>query len=194
MSISGIGYSYTDADVKDTASNILLAKQVADYAGTDLGTPDTFGALPHLAEFTPAFSTSKRELEKYNTDKVLLGTTEEAEWDFSILSRRKAIVQDLKTATENNIYLFLLEESDVAINGKYIMTGFLGEVYEFPVPGKDPKKKFKIKGSPATADVTIDVSTVGAGPLALLAATPPASSNLTIPKGQFFGMLEIDWP
>ncbi len=194
MSIASLSYTYTEADVKDSASDLVLGKQIADYAGADIGTPDTFARLPAIESFAPNFSTAKRELETYSKKKLLLGTTESAEYDYNILSRSKTIVQDLKTAMKGNIYLFLQEDSDVPINGKYRMTGFLGEVFEFPAPGSDPKKKFKIQVGVATADVTIDVSTIGAGPLALLAATPPASSNLTIPKGEFFGMLEIPWP
>lgn len=192
MSISALAYTPNILEAKDIASKIGYGKQITGYDGADLGTPDTFGQLPLLKEFLLQPSFSPRTDVLWNDEEYTLGSTETAEVTMSVVSRLKAVVQDLANAVKGNLYLFLVEQMEEAVAGMYQIAGFMGEFTGFPAVGKDPTKEFAIKPGKAVGDVVVDLNAAAAD-LDQFAQTLGLGASLTIPNGKFYGLYEAAW-
>ena len=188
-------YTPTKADAKAYASKIIYGKQVKDYNGTDLDTPDTYKQLAHLGDFTLPESWSKETGKYWQGEDYLLNMTKEATANMKLISRDVAVLQDYKEAVEGNIYKFLVELTDQPLNGNYQILTFMGELIKPPQIGKSPELDFEWYVGYATAATSENLYTIqnGGGLQNLSFELPITVSIITQAIKQPFGILQLPW-
>ena len=191
-------YTPSALDVKNYVSRIIYAREVADYDGSALATPDNFTQLAYLHE--DAFELTPTWTEETGTygdgDTYSLGEKREENATITFANRRKVVMQDYAENIRGGIYQFLVELTATAINEKYQLLTFMGKLIQPPSTTKSEVAPFEFRLGAASAAISIDLFAEQDtnSRLQNLAVTVPSGTSITQAKGEFKGMVEIDWP
>jgi len=189
--MSVITTTATMDEIEDLVSDYAYGMVVADTAGAALSPPDTFGPMPLRESFdmAPNVSENKKETESGQT-KV---TSTKEEWALKYITGQVGfkVLQTLPVALKDKIVLMILELNQNAIGGMHMYAACLCKLKTRPgIKNKvSPEFDFEI------LKATDDIDTV------MTALTFPNFSGdftgtvtLTIPNGEYVGLIEVPAP
>lgn len=193
MSIAGL-LTPNIAQAKDVTSKFAYFKDIADYTGADLAVPDTYTLGAFLVDFTINEPWAERTGELWNGDMHLKGMSEGCTFTCKFANRSKAVLQSYKENWREKIVSVLVEYTEAAVDGRHQTMLIQGELIQPPDIEKTFEPEFQFRSTKAQSVVTVSLDTVQTGAvLEEFAIIYPITTDITIAKGEFFGMAEISF-
>lgn len=180
------------AEVADLGSDYWYGKVIKDTTGAALTpTADEWGPLPLRGSFklTPEVSENTKETEQ--GQEVISSTKEK--WGLVVPTPQVGIkvLDTLPRAILGKLVLIVLELNSSPINGKHIYGACIGKLTKRPGIESKGSPEFSFQLYKCTAPSGIAVS-LDADDMPNFSGDIATPVTLTIPNGQYIGLVEVD--